>query len=270
MAGQNPAFYFYHSIREGSSLGTAPASSASLAPMFDGRQGEIFAFDDDFTTEAVQRVAYDRPDTPAADAIDYILIPSHNLTGCSLNLFTSGSPAVDMLSPNYTVTEAAGELIILPLTVTQDVAPDHERLYFQIFQGTAAGATTPELGEIFLTTKREVTRGPEFNWDHSWVRAQQQFVGLSGISSTWLNGAARKRYVLTWRHLSGADRQIMFDMREQTNDWSEPFYFTPPDDQYPTILVELERDPGWEQDFQDPLSTGTTDAVTLPMIQVLG
>jgi hypothetical protein len=59
-------------------------------------------------------------------------------------------------------------------------------------------------------------------------------------------------------------------MRAQTDQWSQPFWFLPPDTIYPPLLMELDRDSNWQQDFDDPLTTGTSDAVTMPMIEVLG
>ena len=128
----------------------------------------------------------------------------------------------------------------------------------------------PELTELFFTTKRELTRGPEPHWQHPWARTQRQFTSEGGVTSTWITGAARKRYRLTWRALVGADRQVFLDMREQTANWSEPFWFRPPDTTYPTILMELDRDSDWVQDFDSPLDSGTSDAITMPLIEVLG
>ncbi len=267
MPYQNPAFYFYHGMREALTVGSPTASV--LDALHDGRQGEILVFDDDFTTTPSQSVSTERPDTPEADAIDTLIIASHNLTGTVLNVQT-GPTVEDLLDPNYSVAEAAGVLIIRPLTNTQAVLPSHENINVFILQGTAAGSTVPEMGELMLTTKREMIRGPDPNWEHPWVRSQTQFTNEAGVTSTWLKGAARKRFRMTWRGLEGADRQLLFDLQAQTNDWSEPFYFQPPDTTYDTLLVELERDADWKQDFLSPLDTGTTDEVTLNLIEVLG
>lgn len=268
MAGQNPAFYFYHGMREALSIAISSPHDSDLSATFDGRQGEVYAFATDFAAGDLKFIDTERPNTPAADAIDHLIIAGHNWNDADLQVFTL--PTVVFLLGTTPVTVANGELLIVPLTQTQDVLPDHEILRFQLLDGSAPGAVVPEMTEFFYTTKRIMTRGPEPGWDHPWLRSQIQFSNESGVTSTWLKGSARKRFKLTWRHLSGADRQIMFDLREQTNDWSEPFYFQPPDDIYPTLLMELARDSEWTQDFLDPLSTGTTDEVTLDLIEVKG
>lgn len=267
MAYQAPAFYFYHGAREALSV-VATGESAVPFEIHDGRQGEPFIFSTDIGTSDKQFVI-ERPDTPEADAIDNLIVSGHNWLGMVINVETSPT-VVDLLSPNHTVVEADGTPIFVPFTATQDVLPDHENLVMDLLQGAAAGGVIPEVTEMFFTTKRTMSRGPEPNWDHPWVRAQRNFVNDSGVSSVWAKGAARKRFRLTWRHLFGDDRQIFLDMREQTNNWSEPFWFLPPDDIYDPLLVELERDSDWQQDFANPLDTGTSDAITLPLIEVTG
>lgn len=271
MAVQNVAFYFYHGMREAISVGTSPGSSTPIDAMFDGRQGEIYVFDDTFTVEPVQTVTFERPNTPEADAIDHVLIASHNLNGGLLNCFVTGTPTVDLIEPNHTITAANGELIIVPFTETQDVLPDHENMFLQILQGTIGGSVIPELGELMFTTKREMSSESSLQpkWDHPWVRAQTSFLNESGVSSTWLKGSARKRWRFVWRNVRGADLQLLLDLQAQTADWSEPFYVQPPDDAFPTILMEVERDLDWNQDFLN-VQLQVTHEVTLPLIEAKG
>ncbi len=269
MAYQNPAFYFYHGAREALSIaGFAPHSQVFDA-IHDGRQGEPYFFATDFAAADFKVFEIERSDTPAADAIDTIIISGHNWTGANLGVTVSPTP-VDLLIPVRAVTEAAGVPIFVTLTSTQVVAGGHEFMRLDVLDGTAPGTTVPEATEIFFTTKREMSRGPDPNWEHPWLRQQTQFTNEAGVTSTWLKGAARKLFSMTWRGLEGADRQLLFDLQAQTNDWSEPFWFQPPDDTYETLLVELERDADWTQDFLSPLDTGTTDEVTLELIEVLG
>ncbi len=61
----------------------------------------------------------------------------------------------------------------------------------------------------------------------------------------------------------------MLDMRTQTADWAFPFWFRPPDTAFPHVFVELDRDATFVQDFDNPQG-GTSDRVTLNMIEVLG
>ncbi|MEE8543977.1 MAG: hypothetical protein V3S94_08970 [Gammaproteobacteria bacterium] len=270
MSYQAPAFYFYHAAREAVSV-AVDTPDPSPEALFDGRQGEIYVYTRDFATAGNNNLFnIERPSgSPAADAVDHIIISSHNLNLSEVECFASPT-VVDLLVPNYTVTEANGVPIFIPLTTVQPVAGGHEDVQISFRQGGAAGTVVPEMGEVFLTTKHEMSRGPDPGWDHPWLRAQRQFVNESGVASTWLKGAARKRFNLTWHALEGADRQILFDLQEQTNDWSEPFWFQPPDTIYPSLLMQLERDSDWTQDGLSPLDTGTTDRVTLPLIEVLG
>ena len=69
MAGQNPVFYFYHGAREALAVNVDPAAADSKSPIFDGRQGEIYTFATDFTTDVNKDVLITRPETPAAAAI---------------------------------------------------------------------------------------------------------------------------------------------------------------------------------------------------------
>ena len=267
MAYRNPAFYFYHGAREALSVtGVSPASDETSA-LFDGRQGEVYIFGQDFTA-GVSGIRVTRDDTPEANAISHLIVAGHNWNLAEISVFTNPT-FEDMLDPNYSVTEANGTLISIPLDPVA-VLPDNEIIRVQVSIGTAPGSVVPEWTECFLTTKREMSRGPDPEWEHPWLRQQTQFTNEAGVTSTWLKGAARKRFRMTWHALEGADRQILFDLQAQTNDWSEPFYFEPPDDTYPLLLVELARDADWQQDFPAPLGTGTTDEVTLDLIEVLG
>lgn len=269
MAFQELAFYYYHGAREALIVNVTASTGEEV--LFDGRQGEIFVFPDDFTgLGGVATIQITRPDTPAADAVDHLIFSSHNFNGTKINALTNPT-AVDLIDPDPVVTVANGVPLVVPFTTTQAVQPDHEQILVNIIQNTAPGSLVPELGEIFLTTKHTMSRGPDPGWDHPWVRSQQQFTNVAGVTSTWLNGTARKRFVFTWHSLGDADRQILFDLQDQTDDWSQPFWIAPPDDIYGEVLfMQLERDGAWKQDGDNPLGNGTTDEVTLPLIEVLG
>lgn len=269
MAYRAPSFYFYHGLREALSVTLDAANLNSKFPLFDSRQGELFAFTTNYDAADVKFIDVERPNTPEADAIDTIIISGHNLFDAQLDVFTS--PTVQTMLPGglFPITTANGVPLFVTLTPV-DVLPDSETVRIRFTKGNQAGTNIPEMTEIFLTTKRTMTRGPEPNWDHPWRRQQRRFVNDAGVSSTWLLGAARKSFTLTWRHLAGADRQIFLDMRVQTDDWSEPFWFEPPDDIYPPLLMEVDRDSEWSQDFDSPLDSGTSDAITMPLIEVTG
>lgn len=268
MAYQPPAFFYYHAVRDGSSLVTAPVeASQDLSTLFDSRQSEAFVFSTDLD-DTSKFIAVTRDGSAEGDAVDTIIISGHNFTGALLDCTAGTNPtAVDLLNPNYTVTEAVGDLIVVPLTDSDDGGDD--KITLGIIAGTA-GAIVPQLTELFFTTIHEMTRGPEPDFNSSWRRNQERFVNSAGVSSTQLRGGARKTYTLTWKQLVGADRQILLDLRTQTSDWSHPWFFRPPDDAFPTVLVELDRDENRIQDFDSPLDTGTSDRVTLNMIEVKG
>jgi hypothetical protein len=265
MAYQNPAFYFYHNARESQDARGVPAPTASSGfSLFDDRQGEVFAFEamgDDILLS-------DRVQNATNDAVDTLIVSGHNWNGLDVRVRAlikgdeGNNPQV--MRALATIIEADGVPIIMPLTPALSDPWDEFEIKVE------APASLAELTEMMFTTKRELTRGPEPNWQHPWARTQRQFLSEGGVSSTWITGANRKRYRLTWRHLVGADRQVFLDLREQSDGWSRPFFFRPPDDTYDTILMELDRDSDWVQDFDSPLDSGTSDAITMPLIEVLG
>jgi hypothetical protein len=209
----------------------------------------------------------DRQLTAEADAVDTLIVSGHNWSDDEMTVFaldSSDQGDFEEMRAQTPVAEADGVPIIVSLT--PKITNPHDQVRVQVVGGGAGTEAT----EIMFTTERELTRGPEPHWQHPWSRTQRQFTSDGGVTSTWITGAARKRYRLTWRALVGADRQVFLDMREQTANWSFPFFFRPPDDTFPTILMELDRDSDWVQDFDSPLDSGTSDAITMPLIEVLG
>ena len=263
MAYQNPAFYFYHAAREAQDATFNPAGiTGDVHSLWDDRQGEVVAS----TNTGNVFIDVDRELTPEADAVDTMIVSGHNFAGLNIQVFAvpSGGGGGVPMYPSTPVAEANGVPIIVDLTPEPTSTNDSIQL------GIISSTTEPELTELMFTTKRELTRGPIPGWQHPWQRTQRQFTSEGGVTSTWLLGAARKRFRLTWRHLVGADRQVFLDMREQTAQWSQPFWFRPPDTTYETALYELDRDSDWQQDFDSPLDSGTSDAITMPLIEVLG
>jgi hypothetical protein len=273
VAYQPIRFYYYHAARE------AIAITYNLTPVktgnqqYDGRQGETFdwdalTFSAGVTTKRTH-IQLEAAGTPGDD-LDTLILSGHNINGNDVTLYTN-PVTLDVdnwirIAPDYTVTEANGVPIVLPLT-TASGADRFATL--TILQGSGANIV-PEISELFLTKAHEMARGPEPGWEHSWRRTQRRFVNDAGVSSTMLLGAARKTWTFTFRGLEGADRTILQNMRTQTNDFSEPFWMRPPDTAYPHTYVELDRDSEWIQDQGNPLDQGTADTITLPMIEVLG
>lgn len=269
MAYQFPAFWFYHAARAAQNATCIPVSpDSSTYSLFDDRQGEVFAFESESGTSAFMYT--DRQLTPEADAVDTVIISGHNWNTFDILVLgvdsSNTGDTIEMLAQNE-VTEANGVPIFRTLTPRDTTT--YDRVQVQVVTPDG-GPPFPELTEMYLTTKHEMARGPEPNWQHPWARTQRQFLSDAGVSSTWATGPNRKRYRLTWRHLYGPDRQIFLDMREQTDGWSRPFWMRPPDSAYPDLLVELDRDSDWVQDFANPLESGTSDRITLPLIEVLG
>jgi hypothetical protein len=264
MAYQNPAFYFQHAARVAQNADATPQPADATAEfnLFDDRQGEPLTFESGPGVD----VQTERVDTPAANAIDTMIVSGHNWNGLDLDIIATevGGGSPNPLLTGSTVTEADG------VPIFREFAAAPISVWPVLKVQLLLGDTGTELTEIWWTQKRELTRGPEPHWDHSWRREQHQFTSQSGVTSTWLTGANRKRYSMTWRHLVGADRQVFLDLREQTDGWSRPFWMRPPDTIYPTLLMELDRDSDWRQDFDSPLDSGTSDAITMPLIEVLG
>lgn len=275
MAYQAPAFYYYHAGREGeaaggSHTGTA-VDNANFFTVFDSRQGELLVFTNSLGS-ADQLVNAPVDGSTLSDAIDTIIVSGHNFQGAKVVSF--GQPSVKLLiTPDFTVTQANKELLIIPLTPSElPIDPTDTGIQFRVkTDGTGPiDAIVPEVSEVFFTTRHAMVKGPKINWQHPWVRSQRRFINAAGVSSTWLTGAARKTYRMTWENVTDADLTILLNLQIQTADWSHPFFFTPPDTAFPTLLMELDRESDWEQVFAAPLTAGIGHEITLPLIEVLG
>ncbi len=271
MAYQNPAFYPYHLLRDDAVVTTTTVPTQPNFPIFDERQGEVFAWETPMSdaTDPQVRGAI----TASAESVltDTIFISGHNWNGFDLAVvgypITFGVDPVNLM-PNYVILEANG--VVIERDLTTQIDPMAHVLVTILDTTNPDPTRIPEVSEIWITTKLEMTRGPEPRWEHPWVRSQNRFVNDAGVTSTWLTGTARKRFSLTWDRVFGADRQTLFDLQRLSNDWSQPFWFRPPDTDYPTLLMELDRDGDWQQFLSNPAGSGTSDRVTLPLIQVLG
>ena len=276
MAYQNPAFYFYHLGRISTEVLALPASPTppDEFPVYDSRLGELFKWPSNLTTSKQMRHAINSTTDPNVLLIDTLIVAGQNMGGARINCFTNPG-AVDILNPDYFPNvdgSENGKTLLIPLTAAVQGSATYIEVGFSHYNPPNVGSNliVPEASEIWLTIERVMSRGPQPSWTHSWRRTQKRYESVGGVSSTWQTGPARKTWTLTWRNLHGADRQILLDGQDQTDDWSQPFWFRPPDTTYPTLLVELDRDADWQQDFSDPLIAGTSDKVTMPMIEVLG
>lgn len=267
-----PAFYYYHAAREAQSVTANDGGPINpVTRVFDSRQSDIFDWDGNVFTSGFpnKRITLEREgDGTPSDGIDTVIVSGHNFPGNRLTIFsnpiTIDVDTVTLLQ--YNVSEAAGLPIIKALSQT---TPGDDLITAQISQDGGPDIA-PELTELFLTTQHVIGRGPEFGWSHDWRRTQRRVVNDAGVSATSLLGAARKTFTLTWQALEGADRDILLDMRVQTNDFSEGFWFRAPDTVYGTLFMEVDRDPRFVQDAQNPLDFGTADRVTLDLIEALG
>lgn len=275
MAYRAPSFYFFNLGREVgiSNILIEPAVTQLAHPTFDGRQGELFQFEDSFGANATKRLEYALDTSvPEHHLIDTVIISGHNMNGNDLQI-VSRVPGTEIVYGPTEVVEANGELILAEFTPG---TPDRDELAVEFIQGSGSSLNITEYTEVFASIKRTpgganpVRGGPEFNWNHSWERTQRDFLNDAGVSSTLLLGAARKTWNLTWRNMTGTDRQIFLDMREQTSDWAHPFWFLPPDDAFPIQFVKMNANPQFIQDFINPGLAGVSDSITLPMIQVIG
>ncbi len=267
MANQDLILFYYNAgragVEAGGSLAGRAVDNADRTSAIDGRQGEILLAAVDLGTLNFF-VEFPLEQNALSDAIDTVIVSGHNFTGANLSAF--GDPSSTSLVPGTsTITEASRETIRVALTV----APDSGDTSVQVFFASTGpeDAIIPELTEIFLTTAHTIQR-PLPGWDHGTRQAQQRFDNQSGGSSTWLLGRARQLYRFTWDNLTGADLTILENLRPQTNDFTEPFWLQPPDDSFPLVMVEIDRDSDWQQMFEAPLASGLGHRVTLPLIEV--
>lgn len=272
MAIQPVAFFYYHLFRESIARGNVLTNSAGVEPataypLHDSRQGETVRYTGDLAAgNKTVQCPYDNSN-PLETALDTVIISGHNFPLHEV-LVDANTPAFDLLTPNHTVTEAIRDPIVIALD-TPIPTSIQDSIKVGIID-TAAGDSSifPEWSEVWVTQRHTMTDPPVSGWDHSWRWSQTRFVNQSGVTSTWLTGAARKTYRLTWENVTGADLVILENMRDQSDDFTQPFWMLPPDDAFPILLVEMDRDSDWEQVFLAPLTAGLAHRITLPLIEV--
>ncbi len=265
MSNQDLILYTYNAgraaVEAGDSIDGRPIENADFSPVVDGRQGEILLATEDLGT-ANFHVNVPMEQNALSDAVDTVIVSGHNAIGAEI--LVRGRPSLTTFVSD-TVTEENRSTIFRTLSVAIEPTDDDLRVIFES-NGPQDGVSV-ELSEIFVTTAHTIKR-PLPGWDHGTRQAQQRFESQSGVSSTWLLGRARQLYRFTWDHLTGADLTILENLRPQSNDFTEPFWLQPPDDSFPLVMVEIDRDSDWQQMFEAPLASGLGHRVTLPLIEV--
>lgn len=263
MAYQNPSFNFLHAYRDAGASGlTVSPAAAATGPvdyLIDDRAGSLCVAGSAATSGfwLVDRGAGTLED------VDRLLIPAgHNLDGRSLTI--SQDDNAGFTSPTALATSiAVSGSGLIDITLASITA---ER-YVTVAIDTGASLAW-EIGEVFLTRKRTLSRGPNFRWKHPSVDNVIAHTNAAGVESFRVIGAARKTYDLQWGWIDGADLTVLQELEAAVGTHT-PFYFDPPDDSFPTVLVTLSELPDIEQDREVP-ATGHSHRYRLRMVETLG
>ena len=274
MAYRNPAFYFAHAART-AGIGAisinngAAAADSPLDLLIDDRSGANFQYAADPVTASFIEV--DRGvDFATLPTLDTWIIPAGNNFGEGgiVTLEAEEDDNAGFSSPTS---------LHAPLAISegdtalqfQAFATTSTQRFIRLQNNIAISTRALAWGELFFTQKRELTRGPDPEWDHPFVT--NVFVSRSdaGVISTRVQGAAVQTFRMVFRNVSGADMQIFIDLFEAVGHDARPFYFDPPDDTLPTMLVRLIDAAGLQQDFLNP-GLDLSDRVTLELEELLG
>jgi len=124
------------------------------------------------------------------------------------------------------------------------------------------------LPELWYTTRVSTTRGPEPGWTDQPLANVNETVLRSGARFGQKLGDRRRQFTLSYTHLSDAERATFAtSLLDATNDGALAFWYWPPDDTEPPVLVHLAAQLTMVQDRSNPRATGQAWNGTLSLLQ---
>ena len=233
MTWRAPIYSLSHALRAAgsSAISTSVAAETGypVTNLLDDRGAALFKFSTDAAAHYIQ---VDRGGSlTAADAIDRAWIPAgHNLEGSSIRVRSSS--VVDFASDVTTLLAEDAIVASSGEGVDRALTESHQR-YVRLDWPTSSGKW--ELGELVLTYRNTLERGPESGWEDNTLASVLVNELRSGASARVVTGANRRQLIFQYRGVSAtADLATLDAIAEDAGKVpilvDPPFGASPPDD----------------------------------------
>ena len=201
MPWRAPVYSMTHALRDAgaSSVSTSVAAETGypVTNLLDDRGSSLFKFS---TSASGHYIQVDRGSSlSGADAIDRCWIPpGHNLAGSSIRIRSATDASITtgvttLLSEDEIDASSAGGV-----DRGFDVATAQQ--YIRLDWPTSSGQW--ELGELLLTARETLERGPESGWEDETVAQVLINEMRSGAEARVITGANRRRFEFRYRDVS--------------------------------------------------------------------
>jgi hypothetical protein len=264
MAYRNPAFYIWHDLAESTNQDVSPnVVGGSKGNLFDYRTEELLQWQLE-AAPAVETVTADRNEvsTGVYQQVDTVILPAGIEVPAGTTLNVGMNPGNVQLITTPTLDDT---LQVFTLNAVDTTALD---AVFANFIRATIGAIS--VGELYISEKREMSRGPDPGWDISSRSHSNEMTSYAGVDSSRITGPSVRTFRLKWEALGDADMAIIDDLILYAGT-ALPFYFTPPDTRYEeVILCKLARSPQMSQQRLNPSATGNAYELQLDLIEVSG
>lgn len=260
MAYRNPLFGFLHAARAVGAAAVTPDDADAAYPeerLIDSQIRPRFRFG---TTAAGHRIDVDLG-AGFATGFDRLLIPTgHDLDGRAFTVEQDDNAGFATPTSLASGTFSGTGHLDVALTASTE-------RYLRL---TITPSGRWSLPELWYTVRRTTTRGPEPGWTDQPLANVNETTLRSGARFAQVNGARRRQFSLSYAHLSDAERATFAtDLMNATLDGALPFWYWPPDDAEPPVLVHLTAAPGMVQDRANPRATSQAWNGSLSMIESL-
>lgn len=271
MAYRNPAFYIFHEFPDATTITEINApDSGSKGLLYDYRQLERAQWN--ATNPLAVEYKTTRPEitTGVYQRIDTCILPAgtdFSDATSTFSVWTADDLAFTTGVVNHVnAVSLTGALIVEAFA---SAASSTSKPYARIVLASTV-LSAASIGEIWITEKREMSRGPAANWDISSRSHSTTMTSMGGVDSSRITGASLKTFRLRWNVLGDADLAIIDDLLSEAGT-ALPFYFTPPDDRYPEVMLcKLSREPQIRQQRGNPAASDPSYEVQLDLIEVAG
>ena len=264
---RNPEFAFDHRMAEANTIEVIAgaedpnSTGAGVARVVDSqhaRDCEIKA-----TGSNPVEIEVGRGNNVAPNHTRLIIPFGHNLNGWDVRILASS-------------TSGTGATIVGPFSIVSDdeidisyAEPFNGKLNFQTvkFESSPAPDLTLTLPEIYLTNTVVPIRGPDNTWGSVVRRKVQDFEGASGVGTSVRTGPDQQTWRLTWNVIVDDD---ITDFLRVLQSAVRPFYFLPPDDDFPWALYKLEGDVDAGEKFRSSVNGTLIYNATALIVEALG
>lgn len=192
------------------------------------------------------------------ESLTHAIIPAgHNLDTMTVQLFDSAVGFGTSETSRGSVVVSGAGLVELELSTAST------QRYVRV---DIVGTGTWEIGQLFLTNKREPSTGVSPEWSRL-PEPQVDSAELATHIATVTLGANRNRWRLSHFALEGADLTIYDDMAGACLGNGFLYVWPPGDDSLPPVFVQLVDVRAFDQDFTVP-SLSETYTVELELLEV--